>query len=140
MRLMLRGGTVLAIGLVSASFTGEGVYSPLRLPQQFRLTRQQPPQRTRPLRPPRPHPPEALRSATRAGPDWFGQLDLYGSITPGKTADLVLLTRNPLEDITATRAIEAVVLRGRTFDRATLDAILAKTRAQVAKWNAEAAR
>jgi imidazolonepropionase-like amidohydrolase len=83
-------------------------------------------------------PAEALRSATRAGPDWFGQLDLYGSITPGKTADLVLLTRNPLEDITATRAIDTVVLRGRVFDRADLDAMLAKTRAQVAKWNAEA--
>lgn len=85
-------------------------------------------------------PAEALRTATRAGPDWFGQLDLYGSITPGKTADLVLLTRNPLEDITATRAIDTVVLRGRVFDRAALDAMLAKTRAQVAKWNAEAAR
>jgi imidazolonepropionase-like amidohydrolase len=83
---------------------------------------------------------EALLSATRAGPDWFGQLDLYGAITPGKTADLVLLTRNPLEDITATRAIDTAVLRGRTFNRAALDAMMAKTRAQVAKWNAEAAR
>ena len=85
-------------------------------------------------------PAEALRTATRAGPDWFGQLDLYGSITPGKTADLVLLTRNPLEDITATRAIDSVVLRGQVFNRAALDALLAKTRAQVAKWNAQAAR
>ena len=55
-------------------------------------------------------------------------------------ADLVLLTRNPLTDIAATRAIDAVVLRGEVQDRAALDRMLADTRAKVAAWNAEAAR
>ncbi len=85
-------------------------------------------------------PSQALRSATRAGPDWFGKLDRYGVIAPGKAADLVLLDRNPLEDIAATRAIRVVVMRGRTFDRAALDAMLAETRTKVSKWNASSGR
>lgn len=85
-------------------------------------------------------PAQALASATRAGPAWFGWLDRYGAIRPGMAADLVLLTRNPLTDIAATRAIDAVVLRGEVQDRAALDRMLADTRAKVAAWNAEAAR
>ncbi len=54
-------------------------------------------------------------------------------------ADLVLLTRNPLEDIAATRAIDTVVLRGMVQDRAALDKMLADMRAKVATWNAEGA-
>ncbi|HET6524518.1 amidohydrolase family protein [Sphingopyxis sp.] len=82
---------------------------------------------------------QALASATRAGPAWFGQLDRYGAIKPGMAADLVLLTKNPLEDSAATRAIDTVVLRGMVQDRATLDKMLADTRAKVAAWNAEGA-
>lgn len=83
-------------------------------------------------------PPEALAAATRAGPAWFGRLDRYGAIAPGKAADIVLLNHNPLEDIAATRAIDTVILRGKVHDRAALDALLAETRAKVAAWNAEA--
>jgi hypothetical protein len=35
-----------------------------------------------------------------------------------------VLDRNPLADISATRAIRAVVVKGRPFDRAALDALL----------------
>lgn len=85
-------------------------------------------------------PAQALAAATRAGPAWFGHLDRCGSIEVGKAADLVLLDRNPLEDINATRAIHAVVLRGSVYDRAALDAMLADTRAKVTAWNAQAAQ
>lgn len=54
----------------------------------------------------------------------------------GQAADLVLLDRKPLEDIAATRAIRAVVLRGAVLERAKLDQILADTRAKVTAWNA----
>ena len=84
-------------------------------------------------------PAQALVSATRAGPAWFGWLDRYGSIKPGMAADLVLLTKNPLEDIAATRAIDTVVLRGMVQDRVALDKMLADMRAKVATWNAEGA-
>ena len=83
-------------------------------------------------------PPQALSSATRAGPGWFGKLDRYGAIARDKAADMVLLDRNPLQDIEATRTIHAVVLRGTVHDRAALDAMLSRARAQVAAWNAQA--
>ena len=79
-------------------------------------------------------PAQALSSATRAGPSWFGTLDRYGGIAEGKAADLVLLDANPLQDILATRAINTVVLRGHVYDRKALDALLAQTRAKVAAW------
>lgn len=81
-------------------------------------------------------PAQALSAATRAGPSWFGVLDRYGSIGEGKAADLTLLDRDPLKDIAATRAVRAVVLRGRAYDRAALDEMLAKTRQKVAAWDA----
>ncbi|MGX9720405.1 amidohydrolase family protein [Stenotrophomonas acidaminiphila] len=83
-------------------------------------------------------PAQALVAATRNGPAWFGKLDRYGAVQAGKAADLVLLERNPLQDIAATRAIDTVVMRGQVYDRAALDAMLAETRARVAAWNAEA--
>ncbi|MGN6150220.1 MAG: amidohydrolase family protein [Rhizomicrobium sp.] len=85
-------------------------------------------------------PAEALASATRAGPAWFGLLDRYGSVETGKQADLVLLDRNPLTDITATQSIDTVIVRGTVEDRAALDRMLAEAKAKVARWNAEAAK
>lgn len=85
-------------------------------------------------------PAQALASATRAGPAWFGWLDRYGAVKPGMAADLVLLDKNPLQDIAATRAIDTVVMRGQVHDRAALDKMLADTRAKVAAWNREVAK
>lgn len=85
-------------------------------------------------------PAEALSAATRAGPKWFGKLDRYGSVETGKQADLVLLDRNPLEDINATQSVNTVILRGVVEDRATLDKLLADAKAKVARWDAEAAK
>jgi hypothetical protein len=50
--------------------------------------------------------------------------DQTGTVRPGLVADLLLLRANPLADIENTRAIEAVVLRGRLLQRAELDSIL----------------
>jgi len=80
--------------------------------------------------------PQALDSATRTGPAWFGKLGRYGAVAAGKAADLVLLDRDPLKDIAATRAIDTVILRGRVYDRKALDALLATARSKVAAWNA----
>jgi imidazolonepropionase-like amidohydrolase len=68
----------------------------------------------------------ALQAATRNAAHFIGQLDRCGTIEAGKTADLVLLGKDPLADIRNTRSIEAVVLNGKLMTRATLDAMLAK--------------
>jgi imidazolonepropionase-like amidohydrolase len=70
-------------------------------------------------------PMEALASATRKPAEWLGLADSVGTIESGKVADLVLLDADPLDDITNTRRIAAVVLRGRLFRRGDLDALLA---------------
>ena len=47
-----------------------------------------------------------------------------GIIEAGRRADLVLLNKNPLANIENTRAIDTVILNGRVFGRAQLDAML----------------
>ena len=56
----------------------------------------------------------------------MGQLDRRGTIEVGKTADLLLLDKDPLVDIHNTRLIQAVVLRGKLYPRVALDAMLAR--------------
>ncbi len=65
-------------------------------------------------------PGSALAAATTAPAAFLGRSD-SGRIEAGMVADLVLLRANPLVDITKTRAIEAVVVRGRAFERNDLD-------------------
>jgi imidazolonepropionase-like amidohydrolase len=43
-------------------------------------------------------------------------------VAPGKSADFVVLDANPLDDITSTRKINRVYLRGKQVDRAKLRA------------------
>jgi imidazolonepropionase-like amidohydrolase len=69
-------------------------------------------------------PMEALASATRLPAEWLGLADSVGTIAPDQAADLVLLDANPLDDISNTRRIAAVVLRGRLYERKDLDALL----------------
>lgn len=68
---------------------------------------------------------EALESATREPAEWLGLADSVGTIAPGKVADLVLLDANPLDNITNTQRIAAVLLRGRLLQREDLDSVLA---------------
>lgn len=55
---------------------------------------------------------EAISAATRRGAQILGA-DSLGMVTPGRVADLVVLDRNPAEDISATRDIDRVMIRGR---------------------------
>ncbi len=66
-------------------------------------------------------PREALRSATMRPAEFFGLDGETGTVTEGKWADLVLLSANPLDDISNTRALDAVVSKGELFMRAELE-------------------
>ena len=61
-------------------------------------------------------PMQALAAATSSGADYLRLKDI-GILAPGKRADFVVLDGNPLEDITNTRRIAQVFLRGRTVNR-----------------------
>ena len=67
---------------------------------------------------------QALQSAIIPGPAFLNKTSRYGGISAGKQADLVLLDRNPLQDIEATQAIDTVVLRGVVYNRSALDTML----------------
>jgi imidazolonepropionase-like amidohydrolase len=76
-------------------------------------------------------PREALAASVLNGPAFLRQ-EGYGAVVPGAVADLVLLRRNPLEDISATRGIAGVVARGAWLDRTALDGLLDAARTQAA--------
>ncbi|MEK6375275.1 MAG: amidohydrolase family protein [Acidobacteriota bacterium] len=67
---------------------------------------------------------EALQTATINPAKVLGRTADLGTIEPGKLADLVLLSANPLADIHNTQRIAAVVANGKLLGRAELDALL----------------
>ncbi len=69
-------------------------------------------------------PMDALRAATIWPAKFLGLGESSGSIAVGKRADLLLLDGDPVSNISNTQRIRAVVLAGRLFGRAELDALL----------------
>lgn len=63
---------------------------------------------------------DVLHSSTQGGADLVGASRDLGSLEPGKLADVVLLDRNPLEDIRNTQAIWRVIKGGTVHDPRTL--------------------
>ncbi|WP_106133695.1 amidohydrolase family protein [Mongoliibacter ruber] len=74
---------------------------------------------------------QALQTAT-LNPAKVMNNDRIGIIEKGKSASLVLLNSNPLDDINAIREIESVVLRGKVFDRNALDEMLQEAKNKAA--------
>lgn len=71
---------------------------------------------------------EALQAATLHPALYFGVQQDLGTVATGKLADLVLLKANPLQDIGHTRAIAAVVLKGRFIGPEAVAGLLQKAR------------
>ena len=70
-------------------------------------------------------PMQALAAATVNPAEFFGASREWGTIEPGKRADFVLLTANPLDDIVNTMKIDGVAIGGRWLARTALDSIIA---------------
>lgn len=67
---------------------------------------------------------DVLRSATLVPAQFMGLAERLGTVAEGKTASLVVVTANPLEDIRNAQLIDAVFLRGQFYSRADLDRLL----------------
>ena len=67
---------------------------------------------------------EALQTGTANPAEFFWRSGDFGVVKTGAEADLILLDANPLEDITNTRRIHGVMLRGRWLPRSELDGLL----------------
>ena len=67
---------------------------------------------------------ETLKTATIIPARYFNVISEEGSISEGKNANLVLLEANPLENITNTRKIAGVFVKGNFFSKSKIDKIL----------------
>lgn len=65
-------------------------------------------------------PMQAIQAATSWGMEAWRKNQEAGTVSAGKRADLVILNRNPLEDIAATRDIDQVIKSGVVIDRNNL--------------------
>lgn len=66
---------------------------------------------------------EALRSATINGAHYIGLDDQIGSLKAGKLADLIVLDKNPLEDIKNSESVRYTMVNGRLYDTETMNEI-----------------
>ncbi|RMA64679.1 amidohydrolase family protein [Ulvibacter antarcticus] len=64
---------------------------------------------------------EALKTATINSAQYIGAGNDIGSLEEGKLADLIVFSKNPLEDIENTQYIDKVMVNGRLYDAETMD-------------------
>lgn len=65
-------------------------------------------------------PMEALLAATRRPAERLGKADVFGTVAPGRSADLLVLEADPLADIRNTRRIARVIARGQVHEPAAV--------------------
>ena len=75
---------------------------------------------------------EALRAATSGAAEFMGAGDEWGVVAVGARADLLLLEANPLEDVRNAAQRVGVMVRGKWFEQAELQAQLDELAARFA--------
>jgi hypothetical protein len=113
---MKQAGVQLLAGTDMVLYPGFSLHEELRLLVRAGLT-----------------PMEALQAATRSPAEYFGMLESLGTVQKGKLADLVLLNADPLQDISNTRKIEAVVVSGTIVTQPDIKTMLARAEAAAAQ-------
>lgn len=73
---------------------------------------------------------EAIRAATIHGAWYLGLDKEVGSLEAGKLADLMIMDRNPLENIRNTETIRFVMINGVLYDTANMDEVYPEKRAR----------
>jgi imidazolonepropionase-like amidohydrolase/Tol biopolymer transport system component len=68
-------------------------------------------------------PMESLRAATINGAEYLGMGKDLGSLEEGKLADLIVLEKNPLDDIRNSEHVVYTMVNGRIYDAATLNQV-----------------
>ncbi len=76
---------------------------------------------------------EVFRTGTTEAARFLGQQDDWGTVAPGRRADLVLLSRDPLRHVDALRHVEHLFVNEHEFDRPALDELLAERRDEVTR-------
>jgi imidazolonepropionase-like amidohydrolase len=71
---------------------------------------------------------QTIRTSIINGPEFLDLGNEYGSIASGKVADILILDKNPLEDIDNLKKINTVIKSGRVYDRKSLDTMLENLR------------
>jgi imidazolonepropionase-like amidohydrolase/Tol biopolymer transport system component len=65
----------------------------------------------------------ALKAATINGAEYIGVGDELGSLQKGKLADLIIMDKNPLENIQNTNSVIYTMINGRLFDTSTMNEV-----------------
>src|SRR5438445_1675989 len=60
-------------------------------------------------------PMQAIQSATSNAADLLGKSDLLGSLKPGKYADIIAVSGNPLEDVRLLEKVKFVMKEGKIY-------------------------
>lgn len=68
---------------------------------------------------------EALATGTREPARYFGTPDAFGTVAPGRRADLILVDANPLDDVANVQRRAGVMVRGQWLPEADIQARLA---------------